>query len=241
MKIQTDLTEQLRAELIRQGADLVGIGDLSALPHSQRHGLPFGASVAVKYPREVIRGISELPTPEYKLWYDRLNQQLDELVTAGAAFLQDRGHHAVANTRAQVGDYGADCRTLLPHKTVATCTGLGWIGKSSLLITKQYGSMVRLSSILTDAPLAAAQPITESVCGNCTACQTACPAGAIYGTAWNPTIPRDALFDYQRCQKEAQSRSMRGFGQNTALCGKCIEACPYTKRFLNEEQGGNPK
>lgn len=226
---------------MRQGADLVGIGDLSGLPPSQRQGLPFGVSVAVKYPKEVIQGISELPTPEYKLWYDRLNQRLDELVIAGAAFLQDRGHHAVANTRAQVGDYGADCRTLLPHKTVATSAGLGWIGKCALLVTKQYGSMVRLSSILTDAPLITAQPVTAPICGNCTACQNACPAGAIYGTAWNPMIPRDALFDYQRCQKEAQSRSVRGFSQSTALCGKCIEVCPYTKRYLNEEQGGNPK
>ena len=228
-----DFTFDLKELLLQNGADLVGIGDLTQLPGGQRGGFPFGVSVAVKYPREIIRGISELPTPEYKQWYDGLNQRLDTLVALGAEFLEQRGYRAVAKDRAQVGGYGDDCRTLLPHKTVATRAGLGWVGKSALLVTEKYGSMVRLSSILTDAPLTATEPINQSKCGSCTACRDACPAGAIHGAAWAPGLERDALIDYQRCREMAQSRSMQGFGQRADLCGKCIEACPYTRRYLN--------
>lgn len=228
-----DLTFELKARLLHNGADLVGIGDLTQLPCDQRGGLPIGISVAVKYPREIIQGIAELPTPEYKQWYDGLNQRLDTLVTLGAEFLEQRGYRALAKNRAQVGSYGDDCLTLLPHKTVATRAGLGWVGKCALLVTEEYGSMVRLSSILTDAPLTAAKPINQSKCGNCTACRDACPAGAIHGAAWEPGLERNALFDYQRCREMARSRSMLGFGQRVDLCGKCIEVCPYTKRYLN--------
>lgn len=220
--------------LLQGGADLVGVGDLTELPSEQRCGLPFGISVAVKYPKEIIKGIHDLPTPEYKQWYDRLNERLDELVSMGAAFLKQYGYQAVAKNRAQVGSYDDSCVTLLPHKTVATRAGLGWVGKCALLITEQYGSMIRLSSILTDAPLTAANPINQSKCGECTACQNACPAGAIHGVTWRPGIARDELFDYKQCRTMAQSRSAQGFGKHEDLCGKCIEVCPYTKRYIEK-------
>lgn len=230
-----DLTFELKEMLLHNGADLVGIGDLTQLPGGQRSGLPFGVGIAAKFPKEIIQGISELPTPEYKQWYDALNQRMDRLAVLGAEFLEKHGYRAIAKSRAQVGEYGGDCLTLLPHKTVATRAGLGWIGKSALLITEQYGSMVRLTSILTDAPLTAAEPVNKSGCGGCTACRNACPAGAIHGTTWEPDVERNALFDYQRCRETAQERAMRGFGQRTSLCGKCIEVCPYTRRYINKK------
>lgn len=230
-----DLTVELKEALLRGGADLVGVGDLTRLPGEQRGGLPFGVSIAVKYPKEIIRGISQLPTPAYKQWYDALNERLDKLAALGAEFLERQGCRAVAKSRAQVGGYGDDCRTLLPHKTVATRAGLGWVGKCALLVTEEYGSMVRLTSILTDAPLTAAEPVNRSRCGTCTACRDACPARAIHGTLWEPGIERGALFDYKQCQEAARSRSLEGFGQREDICGKCIEVCPYTRRYLNKE------
>ncbi len=230
-----DLTLELKEMLFRNGADLVGIGDLMQLPSEQRNDLPIGISIAIKFPKEIIQGISELPTPEYKQWYDALNQRLDELTILGVEFLEQYGYRAVGKSRAQVGDYGDDCLTLLPHKTVATRAGLGWVGKCALLVTEQYGSMVRLSSILTDAPLTTAEPVNQSRCGSCTACRDACPAKAIHGTTWKPELERNALFDYQQCSKTAQERAMQGFGQRTSLCGKCIEVCPYTRRHINKK------
>ncbi|MCL2617166.1 MAG: epoxyqueuosine reductase, partial [Defluviitaleaceae bacterium] len=152
-----NLTKQIKDMMLANGADLVGVGDLADVNAAGRHGLPMGISLAVKYPSDVIRGIAELPNREYVNWYDKLNERLDSLVTLGAQTLRGHGYTAVAMTREQVKadkpGYMDDMITLLPHKTVATRAGLGWIGRCAMLVTPEYGSMVRISTILTDAPL----------------------------------------------------------------------------------------
>ncbi|MDR0905471.1 MAG: epoxyqueuosine reductase, partial [Oscillospiraceae bacterium] len=136
----SDLTDKIRAELTRLGADIIGFGDLRELPPEVRGNLPVGISVAVKYPADVIRGISALPTRDYCDWYDKLNERLDAIVTQGAELLQSLGYSAIAQTREQVGFGENEDSTILPHKTVATRAGIGWIGKSALLVTEKYGS-----------------------------------------------------------------------------------------------------
>jgi len=225
-----DITGFIKDELLRRGADMVGVGDLRELPIEVRAGLPIGICVAVKYPAQVIRGIASLPTAEYRDWYHRLNERLDTLVTLGARTLQALGYEAVAQTRAQVGTGEDILHTALPHKTVATRAGIGWIGKSALLVTEQYGSMLRISSILTDAPLDTAEPINQSRCGGCMLCTKACPAGAVSGRAWEAGLPREAIFDAAKCRDTARARAMQGFGEEITICGKCIEVCPYTRR-----------
>ena len=231
----TDISSYLKKELLAQGADLVGFGDLSELPAQLRANLPVGICTAVKYPKEVIRGIAELPTREYFNWYNELNERLDKIVTHGAKVLQDAGHRALAKTREQVGYKEGDCETLLPHKTAATRAGLGWIGKCALLVTPEYGSMVRLSVILTDAPLDCARPVNASRCGSCTACVSACPGGAVLGANWSLGTPREAIFDPVKCLETALARTKQSFGEARSVCGKCIEICPYTRRYLNQE------
>lgn len=226
----SNLTGFIKNELLSHGADLVGIGDLTELPPEVRQNLPLGICVAVKYPAEVIRGIEDLPTQEYCDWYNRLNEKLDMLVTLGAEVLKTKGYTAIAQTRAQVGNGEEDNNTPLPHKTVATRAGIGWIGKSALLVTKQYGSMIRISSILTDAPLETAKPVNQSKCGECLICTDACPAGAISGKEWETGLYRDEFFDPVKCRRTARERSKQGFGGKHTICGKCIEVCPYTQR-----------
>jgi epoxyqueuosine reductase QueG len=228
-----DLTQYIKDELLSHGAALVGVGDLSELPPDVRRGLPMGICVAVKYPKEVIRGIADLPTKEYYDHYSRLNEKLDMLVTLGADALRAFGFEAVSQTRAYVGQYETEYDSPLPHKTVATRAGLGWIGKSALLVTKAFGSMVRISSILTDAPLKTAKPVNKSKCGDCQACTEACPAGAVSGKLWEAGVPRDAFFNAVLCRKTARERAEKGFGMETSICGKCIEICPYTRQYLN--------
>jgi epoxyqueuosine reductase QueG len=129
----------------------------------------------MRYPKELIQGISEYPTKEYHQWYNLLNERLDRLASVGEKALMALGYRAVSQTREQVGYGETENNTALPHKTIATRAGIGWIGKSALLVTGQLGSMIRLSSILTDAPLDTATPINESRCGKCMVCTNACP------------------------------------------------------------------
>lgn len=56
------------------------------------------------------------------------------------------------------------------------------------------GFAVRLSSLVTDAPLPCGTPVTESRCGACAACTNACPGRAVSGELWSPQKDRDSFF-----------------------------------------------
>ena len=80
------------------------------------------------------------------------------------------------------------------HKLAAHLAGLGWIGKSCLLVTLEVGPRVRWASVLTDAPLMAGEPLEER-CGECRGCVEVCPAGAFSGRSFFFDEPRAARFD----------------------------------------------
>ncbi|TYZ20212.1 4Fe-4S double cluster binding domain-containing protein [Selenomonas ruminis] len=225
-----DLQENLFALLREKGAKLIGVADMEGYTEN---GLNRGVAVAIPVPAHIVEEIKTNPTIEYYQMYHTLNAQLDEMVEAGAAFLQKYGFRARANTKKNLS-VNDDLRTPYPYKTVATKAGLGWIGKSCLLVTEEYGSAVRLSSLLTDAPLEPAIPITESRCGNCRRCVDACPGQAIIGTAWTAGMPREDIIHAHVC-KETQITRMReflGFYEGERVCGRCFAVCTYTQKYL---------
>lgn len=110
-------------------------------------------------------------------------------------------------------------------KFAAVQAGLGWIGKSGVLITKKFGPRVRLAAILLDYPLVHGHPITKSLCGNCHACVSACPWGVIKNVTWNIFSKREELLDYQLCNKKrCEYIEIKG---RKHTCGYCILACPW--------------
>ena len=87
-------------------------------------------------------------------------------------------------------------------KYAATRAGIGWIGKNDVVITPGYGPRVRLSAVLTDAPLSFGKPITESKCPDgCVLCVEACPCKALHGVRLDASRQRSELIDYQRCNR----------------------------------------
>ena len=65
MKQLMEINMLLKTTLLQNGADLVGYGDITELPPKVRQGLPVGVVVALKFPKNIIRGIRNLPTKEY--------------------------------------------------------------------------------------------------------------------------------------------------------------------------------
>jgi len=228
-----NITNTMQMTLSDLGADLVGFGSLKELPSEMRKGMLVGISVAVKYPQSVISQIYAHPTMEYWEWYNTLNEKLDMIVTEGAKRLQELGYQGIPMSR-QVMEYSSETLSAsLPHKTIATRAGLGWIGKSALLVTKEYGSAVRFSTILTDAPLATRNPINESLCEDCEICTKACPGDAVLGENWRVGIPREMFYDAQKCYEKARELCAKYLNNKEAtICGKCIEVCPYTRNYL---------
>ena len=221
--------EELKKVLYENGADLVGFADLRGIKGSD---FPYGVSVAIAVSPEVILSIEEGPSRSYFDEYHHLNAKLNHLVRAGAEYLKDRGFKARAQTTDTVIEF-AEHRTALPHKTVATRAGIGWIGKCAVLVTKKYGSAVRLSSLITDAPLTYGTPVDIGLCGQCSLCKDNCPAHAVSGELWSVNKERKDLYDPDLCRKKARELSFAHIQEEITLCGKCIQVCPFTRKYIN--------
>lgn len=226
------ITLLLSRMLEESDADIFGFCDLSGLVPGR---LCTGVSVGISEPREVVAALSEGPNMDYFNVYHSINARLDKVVTDAAELLRSNGFDANPQTVDSVVEFGNYC-TAMPHKTVAVHAGLGWIGRSALFITDKYGSAIRLSSLLTDAPLETALPSTASRCGDCKRCVEACPAGAISGALWTPDTDRDELFDAQKCRFTARRIAAETIHKEITLCGKCINVCPYTQRYINSDR-----
>lgn len=230
-----DLSSLLKKELIKKGASIIGFADLSGIPLDKRNEMPYGISIAVALNPHIILGIKNGPTQEYYEEYKRVNEHLDNLDKYAGKVLNDYGYKAILKTTTEVAVESDSHSTILPHKTVATRAGIGWIGKCALLVTKEYGSAIRISSVLTNAPLKVGTPINESQCGSCCACKLACPGNAPSGENWNVNMKRDSFFNAYSCCKVATEKSAE-VGIDDTICGKCIEVCPWTRKYLDKHK-----
>jgi epoxyqueuosine reductase len=225
------LNAELKKLLIDRGASLVGFANLEEIAPDVREGFPLAVSIAVKLTPEVMAEIRQGPTPPYHAEYLHHNELLASLGQAAERFLEDKGYKAKALPVAS-GEDEATLATQLPHKTVATRAGLGWIGRCALLVTRQFGSALRLTTVLTDAPLSVGSPVNESWCGRCTECVDACPTQAPTGRDWRVGLPRESLYDAFACQKTARELSLKMLGTPVTICGLCVVACPWTQQYL---------
>jgi len=162
-----------------------------------------------------------------------MTRRLSELKALVADFLTGKGYEALIDTPASVVDREV-LRSLLPQKTVATLAGVGWIGKCAMLVTHEVGSALRMTVLLTDAPLDCGTPITKSLCSpNCTACVDICPGKAPLGGLWEVGVDRDCFFDAQACQTASKTRTKALLGiDGQSRCGLCVSNCPFTKKAL---------
>ncbi|RLC08195.1 MAG: epoxyqueuosine reductase, partial [Deltaproteobacteria bacterium] len=227
---------ELERYLIDRNATFVACADLQQLPAEPRMGLPLGVCIGVRLETSIIAGITEGPTPEYAAEYVRVNELLQRLGEHCATFLQGRGFRAVSFAPPIDLKDRESLETPLPHKTVATLAGTGWVGKCALLVTESYGSAVRFNTVFTDTPLPADEPVEVSRCGECDFCVTACPAGAVSGCQWHQGLERALFFDAAAC-RDCASRLGAKAGSDRTICGICIAVCPYTQRYLNGNKG----
>ena len=220
--------------LLDRGAALVASADLSAVDELARRGLPRAVSIAAALDARIIAGIRTGPTAEYCAEYGRANGFLNELTAAAAEWLVERGHAAEALPATSHSVGPPDFRAAFQHKTAATLAGHGWIGQCALLITESHGSAVRLSTVLTDAPLPVGEPVMESRCDDCEACKTVCPGQAVSGEHWRRGLSREEFWSPSACRLGMRTVS-EGRLKDAQICGMCIAACPWTLRYLKRE------
>ena len=206
------------------GADLVGFSNLG---ESQIKGqnLSYAVTIAVKIPDAILKTIIERPTIEYFHEYRTANTLLDSMSFRLARFIEKKGYNAYPIGASQ-SDPNANYSGIFSHKKGARLSGLGFIGKNCLLITKEYGSKIRLATVLTDMPVTSQREIIKNGCGDCQICQKACPGGAISGINYHEGLDREEFFSAEKCSHNMKNYKDVGRG---AVCGICIKVCPYNK------------
>lgn len=222
---------ELKEYMKNLGASLVEFADLRNIDASLRQNMDYGIAFAIKIKPSIIDGINDGPTEEYYDAYNEINKKLDHINLSCVNYIKNQGFSAIGqDSTYATSNYNLS--TPLPHKTVATRAGLGWIGKNALLITPKYGSAIRISSVLTDMPLITNNPINESKCGTCNKCVEACPAAAIKDMLWNVRVEREELINPFKCRTKARELLKEEIGIESAICGKCIEVCPVTQLYI---------
>lgn len=232
--------------LWRELTDLAGIEGLARIGVADLTGahdyiLEMGGPAVASYPRCVTLGIS-LPddvvdglvdmdrhgnAEHYRMFaYDVINNRLELAASKAAGVLGRRGFRALPMAK-MVKAEGKALTAVFSHKLGAHLAGMGWIGKSCMLITPERGPRVRWASVLTDAPLTPTGQSMEQRCGNCMECVKICPAEAYTGRNFVEDEPREARFDAGKCNDRLNALVAEG---KPRVCGLCLYVCPYGRK-----------
>ncbi len=213
--------EKLKELLQQQGASLVAYSDVSAVPEAK--GFPYAITIGYKLNTYIMQGVKDEPTYEYFHHYRTVNARLDQLALFASTYIERLGYlsYMIPASQSSITNKYAGA---FPHKTAAVLSGSGFIGKNALFITPQYGSAIRLATVLTNYPLNVTNTLVENGCGSCNICVEKCPAGAIVGANYKYGEPRDTIFDAEKCSQHMK-KAYQHIGRGS-VCGICITCCP---------------
>ena len=153
-------------------------------------------------------------------------------------YAQGRDYHKVLKKRLRrlgrwlADEHGADCRLFVDtapvmEKPLAQMAGLGWIGKHTNLVSRNFGSWLFLGVLMTTLDLAPAKAAADR-CGRCRACLDVCPTDA---------FPAPYRLDARRCisyltiehKGHIPREFRRAIGNRIFGCDDCLAVCPWNK------------
>jgi epoxyqueuosine reductase len=115
------------------------------------------------------------------------------------------------------------------ERSWAQRSGLGWIGKNSVLINKQNGSFFFIATLITDLELDYDDPFAKDYCGSCTRCIDACPTDAILP---GKVVDGSKCISYFTIELKDMliPDSEKGKFDNWAFgCDVCQDVCPWNR------------
>jgi epoxyqueuosine reductase len=150
--------------------------------------------------------------------------------------LKDKLKNLLEKLREEIGEINGRAfvdSAPVHERAWAQKSGLGWIGKNSLLLNRSMGSFFFLAELIIDLELNYDGPVKD-YCGTCTACMDACPTGA---------IPQPYVVDGSKCisyftieLKEEIPAEVKGKFENWIFgCDICQDVCPWN-RFAQPHQ-----
>jgi epoxyqueuosine reductase len=214
LALATDETAELRALAGELGVDLFGVADLGRL-----QGLPVGADgdpagLTGKFRYALVLG-AQLNKLGEKATGTDVDLFLEKAALQFAEYLENRNDRALIIHPEDELD-PVKRLGLLSLKVLAKTAGLGWQGRSLLIVSPEYGPVHRWIALLTNLALEPGAPM-ENRCGDCRLCIDRCPQRALrfIPFADHPDRREDVL-DIQACRGDDS-------------CKVCLEVCPWLK------------
>ncbi|MCM8786378.1 MAG: tRNA epoxyqueuosine(34) reductase QueG [Candidatus Omnitrophica bacterium] len=144
----------------------------------------------------------------------------------------------IENLKKELGDFEyrvfVDSGPIL-EKYWAKKSGIGFIGKNSLIINKEFGSFIFLSEVFIDKEIEPDREI-ENLCGECRRCIESCPTGAILE---NGIIDARKCLSYLTIEKKELSEYEKGLikkGNKIFGCEICQEVCSFNRNLKETEK-----
>jgi len=217
-------SDEIREITLKSGADRCGIAPVERFKDAPSGFNPVdiydkSQSVIVflkQMPTEIIMASNPIP---YSATSYMLYNELDVIGLHLCRELEKRGHHAIpvpADTPYLYWDESIKRgQGILSLRHAAYHAGLGFLGRSNLLINRDLGNMVYIGAVLSDLELDP-DPIADDLnCpDNCTICIDSCPQSALNGTTVDQKICREVSF----------YKNERGF--DIYDCNLCRKLCP---------------
>jgi Pyruvate/2-oxoacid:ferredoxin oxidoreductase delta subunit len=207
----SDMAEQVKVRARAFGAGAVGIAPLTEKALYEGHTPDYPHAVVVLMPMDS-EEMAHVTTNRAGAETMRAYMEITRTVIALAEYIRGLGWRARA--------YGEAADIL--HIPLAVDAGLGQLGKHGSLICKEFGSSMRIATVLTDLPLAHDGPEdigVDDLCLGCRRCTIDCPVDAIADHKQMVRGEERWYVDFDRCAP---------YFTHTVGCGICIEVCPWT-------------
>ena len=214
------MADRIREKARELGAGITGICELQDehLMDGASRDYKYAISIGMPMDREIMLNI---PTVSSSREVNRVYTECSRLTVDLARYIRSLGWPALGLPVNSSSGY--------LHIPIAISAGLGQLGKHGSLICKEYGSNVRLTTVLTDLPLALEKEEdigVDDVCIKCRACTNACPPNAIDDEKQWVRGTKKWYVDFDRCVP---------YFSDTYGCAICLEVCPWS------ESGRGPK
>jgi epoxyqueuosine reductase len=207
-------TDVIKAKARALGAGLVGVTLVNPDWVYEGKAISYRYAICIGVPMDR-EEMLYAPTPRSDLAALEAYEHGTRVAVELAAHIRALGWAAEASP-----GLGANEILHLPH---AIAAGLGQLGKHGSLITREYGSNVRLATVVTELPLLTDHPVdlgVDDFCALCRLCVEQCPPQAIFTTKQLVRGEEKWYVDFDRCAPY--------FSANHS-CGICVEVCPWSE------------
>ncbi|OBR89673.1 MULTISPECIES: epoxyqueuosine reductase [Clostridium] len=208
------------------GADVCGISNIERFDDAPKGFHPLDVYAKTKsiivFGKQFSTSLFETNTNvPYTFVKNKSVELLDNISIQLTISIESKGYKAIPIPSDEPYEYwdsqNRHGRGILSLKHLAQASGIGCIGKNTLLINKKYGNRLYLGAVLTDTELEA-DNLLDTLCpDNCTICLKACPQSALDGTTVNQ----------KKCREKCAS--VTEGGGFVYSCNICRKVCPFSK------------